>query len=58
MVALVAAVRDRDVKVDFFSPLLLSSLESSATKVYEPDIRAHLKTASQFCEQVVGCARP
>ena len=32
-----------------FSSLLLSSLELSDTKVYEPYIRALLGTASQFC---------
>jgi len=35
------------------SSLLLSSLELSDTKVYEPYIRALLGTASQFCEVVV-----
>ena len=33
--------------------LLLSSLELSDTKVYEPQIRALLGTASHFCEIVV-----
>jgi len=33
-----------------FSYLLLSSLELSDTKVYEPSIRAHLDTAARFCE--------
>ena len=37
----------------FFSSLLLSSLELSDTKVYEPYIRARLGTAAHFCE-VVG----
>jgi len=32
------------------SSLLLSSLELSDTKVYEPLIRAHLGTAAHFCE--------
>ena len=35
------------------SSLLLSSLESSDTKVYEPSLRARLGTASHFCEVVV-----
>ena len=35
------------------SSLLLSSLELSGTKVYEPQIRALLGTASHFCEVVV-----
>ena len=35
------------------SSLLLSSLHLSATKVYQPQIRALLGTASQFCEVVV-----
>jgi len=35
------------------SSLLLSSLELSDVKVYEPQIRALLGTASHFCE-VVG----
>jgi len=35
------------------SALLLSSLELSDTKVYEPSIRALLGTASHFCEVVV-----
>jgi len=33
----------------FFSSLLLSSLELSDTKVYEPRIRALLGTSSHFC---------
>jgi len=33
--------------------VLLSSLELSNTKVYEPQIRALLGTASHFCEVVV-----
>ena len=33
--------------------LLLSSLELSDTKVYEPQIRALLGTATHFCEAVV-----
>ena len=36
-----------------FSSLLLSSLELSDTKVYEPEIGALLGTASHFCEVVV-----
>jgi len=36
------------------SSLLLSSLELSDTKVYEPSIRALLGTASHFCEVVAG----
>ena len=35
------------------SSLLLSSLELSDTKVYAPQIRALLGTASHFCEVVV-----
>jgi len=35
------------------SSFLLSSLELNNTKVYEPQIRALLGTASQFCEVVV-----
>ena len=35
------------------SPSLLSSLELSDTKVYEPYIRARLGTAAHFCEVVV-----
>jgi len=35
------------------SSLLLSSLELSGTKVYEPQIRALLGTASHLCEVVV-----
>ena len=37
----------------FFSSLLLSSLELSDTKVYEPQMRARLGTAAHFCEAVV-----
>jgi len=37
----------------FSSSFLLSSLELSDTKVYEPQIRALLGTATQFCEVVV-----
>ena len=36
-----------------FSSLLLPSLKLSDTKVYEPEIRALLETASHFCEVVV-----
>ena len=32
------------------STLLLSSLELSATEVYEPSIKARLGTAAHFCE--------
>ena len=35
------------------SSVLLSSLELSDTKVYEPQTRALLGTASHFCEVVV-----
>ena len=35
------------------SSLLLSSLELSDTKVYEPEIRARLGTAAHFCKVVV-----
>ena len=35
------------------SSLLLSSLELSDSKVYEPYIRARLGTATHFCEVVV-----
>jgi len=35
------------------SSLLLSSLELSDTKVYEPYIRARLRTTAHFCEVVV-----
>ena len=37
----------------FSSSLLLSSLELSDTKVYEPQTRALLGTGSYFCEVVV-----
>ena len=37
----------------FTSLVLPSSLELSDTKVYDPQIRALLGTASQFCEVVV-----
>ena len=37
----------------FSSSVLLSNLESSDIKVYGPEIRALLGTASQFCEAVV-----
>jgi len=37
----------------FSSYLLLSSLEWSDAKVYEPSIRARLGTAAHFCEVVV-----
>ena len=40
------------------SPLLLSSLELSDAKVYEPYIRAILGTASHFCEVVPVSASP
>ena len=33
----------------YSSSLLLPSLELSDTDVYEPEIRAHLGTASHFC---------
>jgi hypothetical protein len=36
-----------------FSSLLPMSLELSDAKVYEPEMRALLGTASQFCEVVV-----
>jgi len=36
-----------------FSSLLLSRLESSDTKVYEPSIRARLGTAAHLCEVFV-----
>ena len=36
-----------------FSSLLLSSLELSDTKVYEPQIRARLGTAAHSCEEGV-----
>ena len=39
-----------------FSSLLLSSLELSDTKVYEPYIRARLGTTAHFCEVVVQIA--
>ena len=38
---------------DSSSSLLLSSLKLSDTKVYEPQIRALLGTASHYCEVVV-----
>ena len=37
---------------------LLSSLELSGTKVYEPQIRARLGTTAHFCEVVVLKLRP
>jgi len=37
----------------FFFALILSSLELSGTKVFEPYIRALLGTASHFCEVVI-----
>ena len=40
------------------SSLLLSSLELSDTRVYEPSIRALLETGSHFCEVVVQLRRP
>ena len=40
------------------SSLLLSSLELSDTKVYEPGIRALLGAVSHFCEVVVLELRP
>ena len=42
----------------FFSSSLLSSLESSDTKVYEPKKRARLGTAAHFCEVVGGFTQP
>ena len=47
-----------DLLVLFFFSLLLPSLELSDAKVFEPQIRALLGTASHFCEVVVrpsGC---
>ena len=41
------------VRTFLITSLLLSSLELSDTKVYEPQIRALLGTASHFCEVVV-----
>ena len=41
----------RTISLSSFS-LLLSSLELSDTKVYEPQMRALLGTASHFCEVV------
>ena len=41
------------VPPSLLTTLLLSSLELSDTKVYEPQIRALLGTASRFCEVVV-----
>jgi len=47
-------IRDPEPGIRIFSSsLLLSSLELSDTKVYEPHIRALLGTASHFCEVVV-----
>ena len=44
---------------DFFLlSLLLSSLELSDAKVYEPELRALLGTASHFCEVVSHARRP
>ena len=40
------------------SSLLLSSLELSGTKVYEPKIRALLGTAAHFCQVVVHTTDP
>jgi len=40
-------------KLFLFSSLLLSSLEMSDTKVYEPQIRARLGTAAHFCKVFV-----
>jgi len=40
------------------SSLLLSSLELSDTKVYEPYIRARPGTAAHFCEGVVLKLKP
>ena len=42
----------------FFSYLLLSSLELSDTKVYAPQVRALLGTASHFCGVVVLLPHP
>ena len=40
-------------QLGFFFSLLLSSLELSDIKVYEPQMRARFGTASHFCEVVV-----
>ena len=45
---LLALLRERGTLL--FRGLLLSSLELSNTKVYEPQIRALLGTASHFCQ--------
>ena len=49
----VKLIRPRQVDSSF-SALLLSSLELSDAKVYEPYVRALLETASDFCEVVVN----
>jgi len=45
--------RGRLIRAFFSSSLLLSSLELSDTKVYEPYIRARLGTAAHLCEVIV-----
>jgi len=45
-----ALSRGRQVGVGSSSSLLLSSLELSDTKVYGPEMRTLLGTASHFCE--------
>jgi len=48
-----ATFGDFNAQVLSSSSLLLSSLELSDTKIYEPEIRASLGTAAQICEGVV-----
>ena len=45
-----AALGEESQHGESFSSLLLSGLELSVAKVYQPAIRALLGTASQFCE--------
>jgi len=49
---------DPDAEVFALPSLLLSSLELSDRKVYEPYTRARLGTAAHFCEVVVLVALP
>jgi len=44
--------RERESSNYFSSSLLLSSLELSDTKVYEPELRALLGSAAHFCKVV------
>jgi hypothetical protein len=48
-----ALLEGRDREAVTFSSLLLSSLELSGTKVYEPYVRICLEITARFCKEVI-----